>query len=251
MKPAIRTLISVMPLRVRHGKNKPVSNNRRKTDSINLKVSCLLPPASCLLPSAFCLLTLVLSLVSNKALANTDIQSSSSLTPPSEATEDCIDLTLMAGLARIAGASPNLINLVETQQLDDCQISEEEAKSLVRWSNGESAKIGRVWYYPNGLTAKYWSGSVWHYPNGKTAISKSNWYYPNGQTAKYGSGWHYPDGNCSSEDDLLSWACSILGEEHCETVLSQVADADDLWQEMAIMELTWHAYVKSNSQRRP
>ncbi len=205
-------------------------------------------PASRVLISVISLL--FMGFASNHASANTDVESSSSLAPPSEATEDCTDLTLIAGLARIAEASPNLINIVEDQQLVDCQVSEEQTKSLVRWSNGESAKIGRVWYYPNGLTAKYWSGSVWHYPNGKTAISKSDWYYPNGQTAKYGSGWHYPDGNCSSEDDLLSWACSILGEEHCEAVLSQVEDADDLWQEMAVMELSWHAYVKSNSLRR-
>jgi len=222
MKPAIRVLVSVIPL-------------------------------------------LVIGFATNSASANTDIQSSSLLAPPSEANEDCVDLTLMAGLARIAEASPSLIKIVEGQQLADCQVfeeeiqvseeqtqvSEEKTKSLVRWSNGESAKIGRIWYYPNGLTAKYWSGSVWHYPNGETARSKSDWYYPNGQTAKYGSGWHYPDGNCSSEEDLRSWACSILGEEHCEAVLSQVEDADDLWQEMAIMELSWHAYVKSNSLRRP
>lgn len=202
---------------------------------------------------------LVIGFVGSHASANTDVESSSLFTPPSEATEDCVDLTLMAGLARIAEASPNLIRIVESQQLVDCQVLEEEkeegeekeeTKSLLRWDNGEAAKIGQAWYYPNGLTAKYWLGSVWHYPNGETAISKSDWYYPNGQTAKYGSGWHYPDGNCSSEDELLSWACSILGEEYCEAVLSQVEDADDLWQEMAIMELSWHAYVKSNSQRR-
>ncbi|NER19288.1 MAG: hypothetical protein F6J96_00675 [Symploca sp. SIO1C2] len=186
--------------------------------------------------------------------ANTNAQPLLLVNPPSEATEDCLDLTLMAGLSRIAGASPNLINIVQGQQFNDCRVlleEQEQTKSLVRWTNGEAAKIGRVWYYPNGLTAKYWSGSVWHYPNGKTARSKKNWYYPNGQTAKYGSGWHYPDGNCSSQDDLISWACSIVGEEYCATILSQIEDADRVWQEMAIMELSWQAYVKSNSERRP
>jgi hypothetical protein len=147
--------------------------------------------------------------------------------PPANATQDCIDLTIMMRLARIGEGDSNLISLVDSQQLIACQFS------------SEGDKLSRS--YPNGQTAKF--GSTWSYPNGQTAKFGSTWSYPNGQTAKFASNWHYPNGNFADFESLLAWACSILGRNKCADRLLEVQNTNDFWSELTMIELAWQAYT--------
>ena len=169
-------------------------------------------------------------------------QPPNSITQPSPtATQDCVDLTVMTRLARIAEGNSNLVSLVESQQLLACGFSEQWGRSSFNYPNGQTAKFGSIWNYPNGQTAKF--GSNWNYPNGKTAQFGSTWNYPNGQTAKFASIWNYPNGTSTSFESLLSWACSILGREGCATRLLEVRNTNDFWSELAMVELSWNAYT--------
>ncbi len=133
--------------------------------------------------------------------------------PPANATQDCIDLTIITRLARIARDDSNLINLVGNQQLISCQFSTQWEKSSLSYPNGQTAKFG------------------------------STWSYPNGQTAKFGSNWHYPNGNFADFESLLAWACSILGRDECADRLLEVRNTNDFWSELAMIELSWQAYT--------
>ncbi len=163
------------------------------------------------------------------------------IVPSPNATQDCIDLTIMMRLARIGGGDSNLINLVDSQQLIACQFTTKSDKSSISYPNGQTAKFGSTWNYPNGQTAKF--GSTWNYPNGQTAKFGSTWNYPNGQTAKFGSTWNYPNGNFGDFESLLAWACSILGRNECADRLLDVRNTNDFWSELAMIELSWQAYI--------
>ena len=175
-------------------------------------------------------------------------QPPASITVPSPtATQDCVDLTIMSRLARMTEGNSNLVSLVESQQLLACGFSEQWGRSSFDYPNGQMAKFGSNWNYPNGRTAKF--GSTWNYPNGQMAKFGTNWTYPNGQTAKFGSTWNYPNGTSTTFESLLSWACSILGREGCAARLLEVRNTNDVWSELAMVELSWNAYTISSPEK--
>jgi hypothetical protein len=164
-----------------------------------------------------------------------------SFIPRSDASQDCIDLSVMLQLAEMAAANSEDIRLIDGKRVVACGLSQRlTSNSSEYYPSGRWAKSGSSWYYPNGKWAK--SGSTWYYPNGKWAKSGSTWYYPNGKWAKSGSSWYYPNGKFASAESLLSWACSTLGSGECQSMLDRVRRSDDFWRELIIVKLAWNAY---------
>ncbi len=71
--------------------------------------------------------------------------------PPNNASKDCIDLTVMKRLAHMTTRNSNLVGMIKGQQQVTCKLSQQH--SSFDWANGEQAKWGSTWYYPNGNRA--------------------------------------------------------------------------------------------------
>ena len=161
---------------------------------------------------------------------------SSNILPPDNASEDCINLTVMMRLSRIAETNQEHLRLVESRQIVACELSNQSTNSSSEnWPNGQYAKFGSSWYYPNGQYAKF----------------GSSWYYPNGQYTKFGSSWYYPNGQSTSIDGLLSQACNNISRHECKEILSGIRNnKNQFWRDLSIIELSWKSYniTKSKSQ---
>lgn len=155
------------------------------------------------------------------------------------AQQDCNDLTIMVQLSRIAGNSASN-RLVEDKQKASCQpTSTAKSPTSGAWASGLDAKSGNSWYYPNGSYAR--SGLNWYYPNGTYARMGSSLYYPNGSQAKLGENWLLPNGATVSRENLLTWACGVVGKQRCEAQ-NATASGDEFAQELATLAIAWAAY---------
>ena len=158
--------------------------------------------------------------------------------PPTNASQDCINLTIMKRLAQMTTIRSYFVSLIAGEQQITCQLSQQ--RSSFDWSNEEKAKWGANWYYPNGEKVKW--ESIWYYPNGEKAKWDSNWYYPNGKKLKWGSSWYDPEGNRVSLNRLLGWACGAVGTEQCHSATTRLNQTKGFWYELEILELSWQAY---------
>lgn len=158
--------------------------------------------------------------------------------PPKNASQDCVDLTVMKRLAQMTTRKSYFVSLIQGEQQITCQFSQQ--RSSFDWSNQEKAKWGANWYYPNGEKVKW--ESVWYYPNGKKAKWGTNWYYPNGEKVKWGSNWYDPEGNRVSLNSLLGWSCGVVGTEACHSSLTRLSQTKGFWYELEVLELSWKAY---------
>ncbi|MGG6294052.1 hypothetical protein ACQ4M4_06475 [Leptolyngbya sp. AN02str] len=158
---------------------------------------------------------------------------------PTQNTSDCTTLTVMARLAYMSDPFGRLSDEVSSRQLAVCQ-GFGDSRGIPQWSNGQVARLGSSWSYPNRQTATF--GNSYNYPNGQSANSGSSWSYPNGRTAKFGSVWYDPDGRSLSQEELLSWACGLLGSGRCRDRLSAMQGAGNFWYELTLVELAWLGY---------
>jgi hypothetical protein len=167
---------------------------------------------------------------------------SSNIVPPANASKNCINLTMVMRLSRIAETNKEHLKLVKSRQIVACELSNQSTNvSSENWSNGQYANWGGSWYYPNGQYAK-WGGS-WYYPNGQHAKWGNDWYYPNGQYAKWGNDWYYPNGNSTSFEGLISQSCANISGHECREILSKInKNKSDFWRNLSIIELAWKSY---------
>ncbi|MBE9125163.1 MULTISPECIES: hypothetical protein [unclassified Coleofasciculus] len=235
MKPAIRVLLSLVPLLLLCFADRASANSeqcRQIREVRRLAMGERLEDEN-------------LATLENRYCATAQ-PSTAVAAPLSTAPPDCVDLTVMTRLAQIAEARSDLVRLVESQQQLACGVAEQWGRSVLNYPNGQTAKFRSNWNYPNGQAARF--GSVWTYPNGQTAKVALRWNYPNGQTAKSGSTWYYPNGKPAGFENLVSWACSILGRDECATRLLALRNTDDVWSELATLELAWQAYTINSSR---
>ncbi len=153
--------------------------------------------------------------------------------PPNNASTDCVKLTAMKRFAQLTKNNSNLIRIIRGQQRINCQFAQKDSSVSWNWSNGEEAKWGSTWYYPNGQ---------------KAAERNSDWYYPNGQHAKWGSTWYYPNGQHAKSHNLMGWACGIVSRKQCMQAATRVQQTKGFWQEIEILELSWQAYQMNQSR---
>ncbi|NET63180.1 MAG: hypothetical protein F6K63_01700 [Moorea sp. SIO1G6] len=190
---------------------------------------------------------------------------SSSIESLLNSSQACFDLTVMAELASMTEEGRKFVGTIEGLGQVTCKRPRQGQRYLLEWPNGETAKLGSNWYYPNGQIAK--SASLnWYYPNGQAVKYKSSYwnYYPNGQTARSGSNWYTPEGRSTSVDDLLSQGCSIVGTTECDRILTEINRFDQnssdgknseenrrstLWRNLAIVKLSWESYLQTNQSK--
>ncbi len=162
---------------------------------------------------------------------------SSSNIPQTKPTKDCINLTVIMRLSRIAETNQEHLRSVESLQRFACKLSNQSTNSSSEnWSNGQYAKLGDTWYYPNGNFVKL----------------GNSWYYPNGQYVNWANNWYYPDGQSTSLDGLLSQVCSNISRHECKEILSGIRNnKNQFWRDLSLIELFEKVYdntSKSKSQ---
>ncbi len=179
---------------------------------------------------------------------NTQQSSQNTVLPQKQASQDCIDLTIMTKLAEIGEGDAESIKIIKQLKFNACDLGLDLGSSF-NYANGQTAKWSGSWNYPNGQTAK-WSGS-WNYPNGQTAKWSGSWNYPNGQTAKWSGSWNYPNGQTAGAIGvLLTYSCSNLGEQACSNRLSDFKSMDTFFQDLTAIELAWLAYKSEQNQQK-
>lgn len=151
-------------------------------------------------------------------------------------SEACLNLTTVLRLAEMQGES-SLIRTVAGEQQVTCTLATPRQRSFWRYPNGQLVQQGSIWYYPNGQMAKF--GSQWHYPNGQTAKFGSNWTYPNGQMATFGDRWYGPDRQPTDLQSLLSFACSRVNGDSCQTALVAIATQPEPLASVTALSFIW------------
>ncbi len=134
--------------------------------------------------------------------------------PQKQASQDCIDLTIMTKLAEIGNGKVESTKIIKQLKFNACDLG---------------LDLGSSFNYPDGGVAK-WSNGGWNHPNGGVAQwSNGGWNYPNGGVA----------GNVGS---LITYACSKLDEQVCSNRLSDFKSMDTFFQDLTAIELAWLAY---------
>ncbi len=159
------------------------------------------------------------------------------LQPPSGASRTCVDLSMMARLAAVAGAREELRATVEAERATWCALGREREGTL-SWPNGTTMRHANgSWQWPSGTTAKYANGS-WQWPSGTTAnYANGAWQYPSGTTAKYANGSRQrSDGRTIDEEGLVAAACR---EEpgRCGAIVERLRGLPGDFRELALIEL--------------
>ncbi len=152
---------------------------------------------------------------------------------------ELFNLWVVLQLARIAEAGARELRMIEVEY------EQADATGDVResgdWSNGETARLGESWYYPNGKDAS--SGwRRWYWPNGNDANLGDAWYYPDGTDATSGEDrWFLPGAPFDDLDDdaprrRLREACNPREWRRYEEGLDKLID--DAYV-IAVLELAW------------
>lgn len=158
---------------------------------------------------------------------------------PSNATQNCADLTAMAQLAYTLEPESRLSREIVGGRAIACGSQANSGDLSFRWSTGEPARFGDRWYYPSGLPARF--GDGWNYPNGRTAKQGDSWNYPNGQSARFGPYWYTPNGETVSEQELIVRICRELESQICSDRLGAMQNAPRFWYELTLVQLAWLA----------
>lgn len=160
---------------------------------------------------------------------------------PQTQSSTCSDLTIMAGLARIAPGDNVLAQMVASEEQILCsQYASNRRSGIWQYANGQVVKSGSLWHYPNGQYAR--TGRDWRYPNGEYASFGLVWKYPNGVNAKFGSNWYKPNGDRVDRDILISWGCTYVSRYDCDRLLRGMNSRNSDQFYVALLELAWQAH---------
>jgi tetratricopeptide (TPR) repeat protein len=167
--------------------------------------------------------------------SNDSQENQNAISSKKEFSQDCIDLTIMTKLARIAEDEAESIKIIDQLRFNACDLG---------------LDLGSSFNYPNGNRAKLYDN--WQYPNGNRAKLYDNWSYPNGNRAKLYDNWSYPNGNrAGAVGVLLTYACRNLDEQTCSNRLSDFKSMDTFFQDLTAIELAWFAYrIEQNQQKK-
>jgi hypothetical protein len=169
---------------------------------------------------------------------------------PNVDDEELFNLWIILQLARIAGAEPRHLRMIEVEYEDA------ESTGLVResgdWSNGETARSGDNWCYPNGKDANL-GRRCWYWPTGRNACLGDAWYYPDGSDAMAGDQrWSLPgDSSTELDDDALRRSiretCTPQEWHRYEAGLDAIYE--DAYV-LALLELAWTRLSKDAKRGR-
>jgi hypothetical protein len=123
-------------------------------------------------------------------------------------TPECVDLTIMSTLGRVAGHVADGIDEIDALRSAVCAAG--LTTPTFNWKSGITARAASgAWNWPSGITAKYATGA-WNWPSGITAkYATGAWNWPSGITARYANGnWNDPRGVSAAKETLLAPLCA-------------------------------------------
>jgi hypothetical protein len=163
------------------------------------------------------------------------------LTFTSTGSTECTDITALWTLAKLASASVDTMDVLETQRAVSCELGSAGAGRLT-WPGGETMRTGSgTLYWPNGKAARTATG-LWYYPSGTAVRSAAGaLFYPDGSSARSTSGrWYFANGRAADERELTVAACAKAAAV-CQSWLDYVKSTTGNARDFAMLSLGWMA----------